>query len=104
FWLNASDRLCAGSVLIRRTDSRALASWMAREQDVVVLPTPPLPPTKIQRRDFWSMMDWSVGSMGGSSSRSAMVVMRGVYGVSKAKNESAGGKRDAEGSWCSKKV
>lgn len=35
---------------MRRTDSRCLASWMAREQEVVVLPTPPLPPTKIHLR------------------------------------------------------
>jgi len=47
---------------MRRTERRTFASWMAREQDVVVLPTPPLPPTKIQRRDFWSRMDWREGS------------------------------------------
>ena len=67
FWLKASDRLCAGSVEMRRTDLRCFASWMAREQDVVVFPTPPLPPTKIHRSDFWSRMDWSVGSMSSGS-------------------------------------
>jgi hypothetical protein len=34
-------RLCAGSVEISRTDLRTLANWMASEQEVVVLPTPP---------------------------------------------------------------
>ena len=57
FCEKASERLCAGSVEIRRTDRRTLASWMAREQEVVVFPTPPLPPTKIHRRVFWSRMD-----------------------------------------------
>ena len=52
FWEKASERLCAGSVDMRRTDLRCLASWMAREHDVVVLPTPPLPPTKIHRKVF----------------------------------------------------
>src|SRR5437764_1978174 len=41
-----------GSVLMRRTDSRTLESWTASEQDVVVLPTPPLPPQNIHFRDF----------------------------------------------------
>jgi hypothetical protein len=77
FWPNASDKLCAtqthgqqlsgtccirdilqgekvpGSVLMRRTDWRTLASWTAREHDVVVLPTPPFPPQKIHFRDSW---------------------------------------------------
>lgn len=61
FCENASDRLCAGSVEMRRTERRTFASWIAREQDVVVFPTPPLPPTKIQRRDLWSRMDWREG-------------------------------------------
>ena len=59
FWPKASDKLWAGSVdyrdiiqwliprlsflvesrTINRTDSRTLASWMAREQDVVVFPS-----------------------------------------------------------------
>lgn len=32
---------------MRSTDSRTFASCTASEQDVVVFPTPPLPPTKI---------------------------------------------------------
>jgi hypothetical protein len=44
-----------GSVLMRRTDSRTLASWTAREHDVVVLPTPPLPPQNIHLRDFYTL-------------------------------------------------
>mmetsp|Transcript_25752 Transcript_25752/g.57748 ORF Transcript_25752/g.57748 Transcript_25752/m.57748 type:complete len:273 (-) Transcript_25752:903-1721(-) len=40
----ASPRLWAGSVLTRATECPADASAMAREADVVVLPTPPLPP------------------------------------------------------------
>ena len=38
---------------MRRTDSRTLASWTAREHDVVVLPTPPFPPQKIHLSDFY---------------------------------------------------
>lgn len=33
----------------------------------VVLPTPPFPPTKIQRRDFWSITFLSDGSKGSKS-------------------------------------
>ena len=68
FCEKASERLCAGSVEMRRTERRTLASCMAREQEVVVFPTPPLPPTKIQRRVFWSRIDWRVGSRTSSSS------------------------------------
>lgn len=60
---------------IRRTDFRTLASWMAREQEVVVLPTPPLPPTKTQRRDFWSRRDWREGSSWSGSSLTRVVVV-----------------------------
>ncbi len=67
FWLNASLRLCAGSVEMSSTERRTFASWMAREHDVVVFPTPPLPPTKIHRSVRWSRMAWSVGSSGESS-------------------------------------
>lgn len=67
FCPNASDRLCAGSVEIRSTDLRCLASCTASEHDVVVLPTPPLPPQKIHRSDRWSMMFWRVGSSWKSS-------------------------------------
>jgi hypothetical protein len=70
FCEKASERLCAGSVEMRSTERRTLASWMASEQEVVVFPTPPFPPTKIQRRVFWSRMDWSVGS---SCSSSALI-------------------------------
>lgn len=48
---------------------------MAREHDVVVFPTPPLPPTNIQRSVFWSRMDWSVGSMTSSSMRAAVAIV-----------------------------
>ncbi len=68
FWLKASLRLWAGSVEMSSTERRTLASWMASEHEVVVLPTPPLPPTKIQRSDRWSRIDWSVGSMASGSS------------------------------------
>jgi hypothetical protein len=74
FWLKASDRLWAGSVLMSRTERRTLASWMAREHDVVVLPTPPLPPTKIQRSERWSRSVWRDGSRASSSMTRAMAV------------------------------
>jgi hypothetical protein len=45
---------------------------MAREQEVVVFPTPPFPPTKIQRRLRWSRSDWREGS------RASSVEMRAV--------------------------
>jgi hypothetical protein len=45
---------------------------MAREQEVVVFPTPPFPPTKIQRRLRWSRRDWREGS------RASSVEMRAV--------------------------
>ena len=52
---------------MRRTERRTLASWIAREHEVVVFPTPPLPPTKTQRRVFWSRIDWRVGSRASES-------------------------------------
>lgn len=58
---------------MRRTDLRCFASWMAREHEVVVFPTPPFPPTNIHRSDFWSRIDWSVGAM--SASMSAVEAM-----------------------------
>ena len=81
-------RLCAGSVDIRSTFLRTLQSchatgsqwvsrqrsslwlllkltWIPRQQLVVVLPTPPLPPTKIHRRVCWST---TFSSVGGNSS------------------------------------
>ncbi len=68
FWLKASLRLWAGSVEMSSTERRTLASWMASEHEVVVLPTPPFPPTKIQRSDRWSRIDCRVGSMASGSS------------------------------------
>ena len=62
FWRKASLRLWAGSVEMMSTLSRTPASCTAREQEQVVLPTPPLPPTKIHFRLFWSKTFWSVGS------------------------------------------
>lgn len=94
FWLKASLRLWAGSVEMSSTERRTLASWMARLHDVVVLPTPPLPPTKIHRSDRWSRMDWSVGSMASGSSvlmRAAedmvAVVSKGRKGVELLRGE-----------------
>lgn len=62
---------------------RTRANWIAREQDVVVLPTPPLPPTNIHRRVFWARMEDRVGSRGSSSETErvavvAMFVLRGL--------------------------
>lgn len=61
FWLNASLRLCAGSVETSSTFRRRVwpvlstngivANNVASAQDVVVLPTPPFPPTKIHRNE-----------------------------------------------------
>ena len=47
FCLKASLRLWASSVEMLRTEGRAVASCTARDELQVVLPTPPLPPTKI---------------------------------------------------------
>lgn len=52
FCLKASLRLWAGSVEMISTDFLAAASWTARDDEHVVLPTPPLPPTKIHFRSF----------------------------------------------------
>ena len=62
------------------TDLRTRASWMASEHEVVVFPTPPFPPTKIQRRVFWEMMLWRVGSRGSSESMVVLVAMVGFCG------------------------
>ncbi len=68
FWPNASLRLCAGSVEISSTLRRCAASCTESEHDVVVLPTPPLPPQKIQRNDCCSTMFISVaGSVSAST-------------------------------------
>lgn len=50
FWSKQSDRLWAGSVEMISTYLPCSARRVAMEEEVVVLPTPPLPPTKIQRR------------------------------------------------------
>ena len=47
FCWNASLRLCAGSVLMMSTFFLLSAICIATLQDVVVLPTPPFPPTNI---------------------------------------------------------
>ena len=47
------------------------------QHDVVVFPTPPLPPTKIQRRDVWSTRFWRLGSSGSSPSMIAESAMVG---------------------------
>lgn len=60
-------------VLIHGTFLRVLASWMPRQQDVVVLPTPPFPPTNTHCRDCWSMMFFNDGSGRSKSSKSLMV-------------------------------
>jgi len=45
-WQNASLRLCAGSVDTISTFSRTVLSSTPRQHEVVVFPTPPLPPVK----------------------------------------------------------
>eukprot|EP00128_Syssomonas_multiformis_P017429 Colp12_sorted_trinity150504_noHs@7695 len=54
FCVNASLRLCAGSVEISSTLRLTLANWIPKLQLQVVLPTPPFPPTKIHLRVFCS--------------------------------------------------
>ena len=55
--------LWAGSVLTRSTCGRTAASCTASEQLHVVLPTPPFPPTNIQRSEFASSSPRKCGSM-----------------------------------------
>lgn len=54
---------------------RTRLSWIAREQDVVVLPTPPLPPTKIHRSVFCARMEDRLGSRASSAEMVAVVAM-----------------------------
>ena len=61
------------SCLYIHTLVRDLASCTPRQQEVVVLPTPPFPPTKIHCRDSWSARFLSDGSGRSSPSVSAMV-------------------------------
>jgi len=44
--------LCAGSVDIINTFLRTLDNKIANEEETVVFPTPPLPPTNIHLRVF----------------------------------------------------
>mmetsp|Transcript_26918 Transcript_26918/g.57667 ORF Transcript_26918/g.57667 Transcript_26918/m.57667 type:complete len:259 (-) Transcript_26918:74-850(-) len=75
FWQKASLKLWAGSVDTIRTFFRVLANWTPKQQLVVVLPTPPLPPTKTHWRLFWSMIFFSEGSGRSVSSMSSMLLM-----------------------------
>jgi len=59
---NASLRLWAGSVEMMRTEERTEARRMERIELHVVLPTPPLPPTKTHFRESWSRTFWTVPS------------------------------------------
>ena len=101
FWLKASLRLWAGSVEMSSTERRTLASWMASEHDVVVLPTPPLPPTKIQRSDRWSRIDWSVGSMasGSSTLTSAADILANIQRLRGSASSDGRERVDEPGSW-----
>ena len=47
FWLNASDKLWAGSVDIINTFLPCFDNKIDNDAEIVVLPTPPLPPTNI---------------------------------------------------------
>lgn len=87
FCEKASDRLCAGSVEMSSTERRTLASWMASEHDVVVLPTPPLPPTKIQRRERWSSSDCSEGSRASSAEITAEDMVAAEVCVGRCEDE-----------------
>mmetsp|Transcript_27262 Transcript_27262/g.60053 ORF Transcript_27262/g.60053 Transcript_27262/m.60053 type:complete len:232 (-) Transcript_27262:209-904(-) len=72
FWQKASLKLWAGSVDTIKTFLRVFANWTPKQQLVVVLPTPPFPPTKTHWRLFWSMMFFREGSGRSVSSISAM--------------------------------
>ena len=82
FWPNASLKLCAGSVLTTSafaplpSSSRRLAIRSARQHEVVVLPTPPFPPTKIHLRERCPTMFTSEPSGSGSSSSSPSAMPR----------------------------
>ena len=70
--LKASLKLCAGSVEMIRTDCLTFESKVAIVLEQVVLPTPPLPPTKTHRSDFLSKMFWIVGLIGPRSSSASI--------------------------------
>ena len=77
FWRKASERLCAGSVEMMSTLSRAAASATASAHEQVVFPTPPLPPTNTQRSEVWATTFWRVGS---SSSGAAAAAAEAIAG------------------------
>jgi hypothetical protein len=72
FWSNASERLWAGSVEMIRTFFLTWERRMERQEEVVVFPTPPLPPTKIH---FSSCCSRMLARVGGSGSRSAVAAI-----------------------------
>lgn len=55
-----------------RTLSRTEASWIDKLQEVVVLPTPPLPPTNIHLRVVCLRTFWRVGSRLSESTKAAV--------------------------------
>ena len=61
---------------ISLTFFRYLASWTPKQQLVVVLPTPPFPPTKTHWRVSWSMIFWRLGSGSSDSSNSVVMLSR----------------------------
>ena len=102
FWSKASDMLWAGSVEMISTVSRTRANCTERLQLLlkirilknlfqmfrskkknhylqVVLPTPPLPPTKIHRKDVCSITFFSVGSSWTNSSSTLEAIMYANY-------------------------
>mmetsp|Transcript_19645 Transcript_19645/g.56317 ORF Transcript_19645/g.56317 Transcript_19645/m.56317 type:complete len:266 (-) Transcript_19645:783-1580(-) len=75
FCVKASLKLCAGSVDSINTLPLLLASSTAMEHEVVVLPTPPLPPTKIHLYDGVQINSSRVECSISSSSPSAAMAM-----------------------------
>ena len=71
----ASLRLCAGSVEMTSTDWRTPARRTERMELQVVLPTPPLPPTKTHLRESWSRRFRTVGSGASPASTTAADAM-----------------------------
>ncbi len=56
FCPKASDKLWAGSVDIINTFERIFDNNIANDEETVVFPTPPFPPTNIHLSVFWSKM------------------------------------------------
>lgn len=110
-------QLTAGGfqLTIRRTDSRTAASWIASEHEVVVLPTPPLPPgarqyatinssqldspQKIHLSDFWSRMFCSVGSRASRSSAMLCAVCSACVVLKQSKDYECCDRRRGDGLW-----